>query len=81
MHDFNAARTAHISVVTSDPALLMRATELADGFALRGLDAVHLANAERLRQGVSTLEFVAFDAALNRAARLPGLALPDFIPR
>ena len=81
MHDFNAAWNAHISVVTSDPASLMRASELADGFALCGFDAVHLASAERLRQGVSTLEIVAFDVVLNRAARLLGFALPDLIPR
>jgi predicted nucleic acid-binding protein len=72
--------TEGISAVATDTLLLERAAELAEGFALRGYDAVHLASAERVRLGLPATRFVSFDRNLNRAAKLLGFALPDFVP-
>ena len=70
-----------ISQVQMDDALLERAAELAEGFGLRGYDSVHLAAADRIRSAVGErLVFACFDARLNRAARLIGLRLPEFVP-
>lgn len=69
-----------ISAVATDTMLLERAAELAEGFALRGYDAVHLASAERVRLALPATRFVGFDRHLNRAAKLLGFALPDFAP-
>lgn len=70
-----------ISQVQVDAALLERAAELAEGFWLRGYDSVHLAAAERIRGAVGErLVFACFDERLNRAARLIGLRLPEFVP-
>ena len=66
--------------IGTDDSLLERAAELAEGFGLRGYDAMHLASAARLSTQLSILDFVSFDRALNRAARLLGLRLPDFTP-
>ncbi|MDP2792638.1 MAG: type II toxin-antitoxin system VapC family toxin [Sulfurisoma sp.] len=61
-------------------SLLERAAELAEGFALRGYDSLHLAAADLLRQTVSEpLVFASFDRHLNRAAKLLGMKFPDFI--
>lgn len=70
-----------ISQVQMDDALLERAAELAEGFGLRGYDSVHLAAADRIRGAVGEqLVFACFDERLNRAARLIGLRLPEFVP-
>ncbi len=70
-----------ISQVQLDDALLERAAELAEGFGLRGYDSVHLAAADRIRGAVGEkLLFACFDERLNRAARLIGLRLPEFVP-
>jgi len=69
-----------VSPVVTDVPLLERAAELAEGFALRGYDAVHLASAERVRLALPATRFVSFDRQLNRAAKLLGFALPDFAP-
>ena len=61
------------------PALLKRAAQFADGFELRGSDAVHLASAEALSLALARAKepidvvFVSFDEQLNKAARLLGL--------
>jgi len=70
-----------ISQVLLDEPLIERAAELAEGFGLRGYDSVHLAAADRIRGAVvEKLMFACFDERLNRAARLIGLRLPEFIP-
>jgi len=78
--DFRGDWRANYCPVVSDPALLERAGELAEGFALRGYDAMHLASAERIRTSVPSTLLVSFDHHLNRAATLLGFALPDFAP-
>ncbi|MDO9227505.1 MAG: type II toxin-antitoxin system VapC family toxin [Pseudomonadota bacterium] len=69
-----------ISYVRTDPDLLLRAAELAEGFALRGYDAMHLASADRLLTVLPATLFVSFDQVLNRAAKLLGFTLPPFVP-
>jgi predicted nucleic acid-binding protein len=77
--DFLAAWPA-ITQVGLTGSLLERAAELAEGFALRGYDSLHLAAADLLRQVVSEqLVFASFDRHLNRAAKLLGMKCPDFI--
>lgn len=78
--DFGADWRDSFSALRSDEALLDRAADLAEGFALRGHDAVHLAAADRLRLTLPGLHFASFDRNLNRAARLLGLQLTDFVP-
>ena len=46
-----------------------RAGEMAQRYALRGFDAVHLASAARLRERFRDLRFLAFDDRLEDAAR------------
>lgn len=70
-----------ISRVAVDPELMERAADLAEGLALRGYDAVHLAAADRVRLAAGKdLVFLSFDRVLNRAARLLGLHLAGFAP-
>jgi predicted nucleic acid-binding protein len=78
--NFGQDWAAGMSPVVTDESLLQRAAELAEGFALRGYDAVHLASAERVRLALPATRFVSFDHHLNRAAKLLGFALPDFVP-
>jgi predicted nucleic acid-binding protein len=78
-HDFLIAWPAFTQVGLTEP-LLVRAAELAEGFALRGHDSLHLAAADLLRQViVKPLIFASFDRHLNRAAKLLGMKCPDFI--
>ncbi len=67
-----------ISTLGIDEPLLERAAELAEGFALRGYDSIHLAAADRVFKGVRRFAFLAFDTRLNQAAKLLGMALPSF---
>jgi predicted nucleic acid-binding protein len=57
--------------------LVRRAGELAERFALRGYDSVHLAAAESLTlaPGSNFLRFAAFDRVLNDSAEELGLTL------
>lgn len=80
VRNFNRDWAEGMSAVATDATLLERAAELAEGFALRGYDAVHLASAERVRLALPATRFVSFDHHLNRAAKLLGFALPDFVP-
>ncbi|HYE33994.1 type II toxin-antitoxin system VapC family toxin [Methylocaldum sp.] len=68
------------STLGLDDKLTERAAELAEGFALRGYDSVHLASADRVRLARPGMTFISFDKALNQAAKLLGLSLPDFAP-
>lgn len=57
------------NVVDVNDPLVRRAGALAERHALRGYDAVHLAGALDLRAAGGEVEFLSFDARLNRAAR------------
>lgn len=50
-------------------AVTRLAGELAEKYALRGFDAIHLASAARLGEAFEDLRFLAFDARLVEAAR------------
>ncbi len=52
-----------------------QAGELAERYALRGYDAVHLASAVRLSERFGNLRFLAFDGRLNDAAKAADLAV------
>lgn len=66
-----------INAIVPDERRLRRAGDLAERFALRGYDSVHLAAAESLLTvpGNDLLQFASFDRALNEAAREIGLRL------
>ena len=69
---------AEIDVLGVDEALVRRAGELAERFALRGYDSVHLSAGEtvmRLAGRAAECRFAAFDARLNDAARKLGMPL------
>jgi len=53
-----------------------RAGEMAERYALRGFDAIHLASAARLGERFSDVHFLAFDARLVEAAR--GSSVPVY---
>jgi predicted nucleic acid-binding protein len=63
-------------IVDVSDALVKRAGQLAETFALRGYDAVHLASAVIVgEQGSQPVRFACFDEKLSRAARRQGLAV------
>ncbi len=67
---------SRFDVVLPDAALVRRAGDLAERFALRGYDSVHLAAVEAVANRLGpTVEFVlaAFDVALAAGARKLGL--------
>ncbi len=49
-------------------SLARRAGDLAERYALRGFDAIHLASATRLLEGFQDLRFLTFDDRLREAA-------------
>lgn len=60
----------------ADPETVRRAGDLAERLGLRAYDTIHLASAERLYRGTqSSVRFLCFDGALNRAASTLGLTL------
>ena len=70
VQDFIRDWDAGISPVSTNPLLLYRAAELAEGFALRGYDAAHLASAERIFRVVPSTIFLSFDVALHAGNEL-----------
>lgn len=63
-------------IVDLSDALTKRAGELAEKFALRGYDAVHLASALIVaEQGNQAVQFACFDEKLCRTARRQGLSV------
>ena len=63
-------------IVDVSDALTKRAGQLAEKFALRGYDAIHLASAVIVgEQGNQAVRFACFDEKLSRAARRQGLAV------
>jgi predicted nucleic acid-binding protein len=63
-------------IVDVSEALIKRAGQVAETFALRGYDAVHLASAVIVgEQGNQTVRFACFDEKLSRAARRQGLTV------
>ena len=66
------------AIVTSDSELLQRAAEMAEAFALRAYDSVHLAAAEYLATGIDeTVTFLCFDRKLCQAASVLRMHLID----
>lgn len=62
--------------IENTQSLMLRAADLADAFALRAYDSVHLAAAdELLRQSKQKITFACFDNQLNKAAHILGLLL------
>lgn len=62
--------------VDASDVLLERAVELAEAFALRAYDSVHLAAADYLARAANeALLFACHDAALNKAAKVLGMTL------
>ncbi|MGF1614637.1 MAG: type II toxin-antitoxin system VapC family toxin [Gammaproteobacteria bacterium] len=58
------------------PSLVQRAADLAEAFALRAYDSVHLAAADFLfKQKVAPMTFACFDRRLNQAASVLGIPL------
>jgi len=75
VQDFDNDWESFFIVDVSD-TLIKRAGELAETFALRGYDAVHLASARILgEQASQAVMFACFDDKLARAARRLGLAV------
>ena len=65
----------HFVVMEIDQALVERAGDYADTFALRGYDSIQLAAAfEAGRIAQSPICFACFDARLNKAADVLGMA-------
>lgn len=63
-------------IVDVSDALTKRAGQLAEKFALRGYDAVHLASAVIVgEQANQAVRFACFDEKLSRAARREGLTV------
>ena len=59
-----------------DETLIRKAGQLAEEYALRALDALHLATADSLQIALrDAVTFACFDGALNKAAEARGLAL------
>lgn len=82
--DFEAAKqsfTTHWAdylQVQTNQALLGSAAELAEAFALRAYDSVHLAAAKYLHQhSQEPVQFACFDKRLNLAAKMLSMALLD----
>jgi predicted nucleic acid-binding protein len=69
-----AADWPHLVVLDIDQALVERAGEYADTFALRGYDSIQLAAAfEAGRISRSPIFFACFDTRLTKAAKLLGM--------
>lgn len=66
-----------VNAILPQERMMRRAADLAERYALRGYDSVHLAAAESLLvvPGAEFLRFASFDRALNEAARAIGLRL------
>lgn len=70
-----AADWQHFLVLEIDQALIERAGEYADTFALRGYDSIQLAAAfETGRISQLPIFFACFDTRLNKAAKLLGMS-------
>ena len=73
-----AAEWLKSSVVGTDEVLIQRACGIAEYGGLRGVDAMHLAAAERVRLGgFMDMELLSFDKDLVRAAKLLGIRCVD----
>lgn len=66
--DFDRDWSDFFKVAASIP-LARRAGEMAETYALRGFDAIHLASAKRLEARFDDLRFLAFDNRLMDAAK------------
>ncbi len=62
--------------IENTQALIERASDLADAFALRAYDSVHLAAADMLyKKSKESVTFACFDRQLNKAAHVLGFLL------
>jgi predicted nucleic acid-binding protein len=67
---------AHLVRVEPRQPILQRAGDLAEAFALRGYDSVHLAAADHIRvQSRVPMIFACFDHRLNQAAEVLGMSV------
>ena len=65
--------------VENSKSLMQHAVDLADAFALRAYDSMHLAAAALLaKQSQQATVFACFDNKLNKAAKVLGLELPKW---
>lgn len=72
-----AADWPHFLVVEVSQAVVARAADYADLFALRAYDSVQLAAAHETLIGSGTaVQFACFDVRLNKAAAVLGLGVP-----
>ncbi len=74
VNDLNGDWPVYDRLNVSD-SVAYQAGELAERYALRGYDAVHLASAVRLSERFGNLRFLAFDGRLNDAAKAADLAV------
>ncbi|MDP9410077.1 MAG: type II toxin-antitoxin system VapC family toxin [Actinomycetota bacterium] len=74
--DLNGDWPVYDRLSVSD-SVAYQAGELAERYALRGYDAVHLASAVRLSERFGNLRFLAFDGRLNDATKAADLAVYD----
>lgn len=69
-----AADWPHYGVVEVSQAVVERAGEYAEGFALRGYDGVQLATARLVQEwAAEPVSFACFDSRLNQAAAILGM--------
>lgn len=74
-HEFVTDWNNYLQIGTTQ-ALLEQASNLAEAFALRAYDSVHLAAAQMLSEdSKETLIFACYDRKLNQAAGLLGLSI------
>lgn len=74
-HSFNKDWLNYLRI-ESTPIMIQHAADLADAFALRAYDSVHLAAADILaKQSKQPIIFACFDRQLNKAAAVLGLSL------
>jgi len=67
---------SHYVVVEVTQALVERAGDYADTFALRGYDSVQLAAARTVQEaGREDLRFACYDARLRKAAKVLGMSV------
>ncbi len=63
----------NLDVITLNLPLIKHAGNLAEAYALRGYDSIHLAAAELVFQQHATFTFACFDKNLNKAASALGI--------
>lgn len=76
-HEFAADWDNYLQINIT-PSLITHAADLAEAFALRTYDSVHLAAAENLQKTLDQpIQFACFDHKLNKAANVLGMSLTN----